>query len=284
MGTNIIWRATVTNWKHLGASTRIPEATLITLHNRIGDHYIVLQGDVLINIGEKVTITEKGNEIFAIQTGFDPNGNLLWVWNPLDPQKWGYHIDHQVEVCEKTKYGVCQHWGHFFFMPQYIRELFVKRFNPYYEEETTGRVIHHPVLIPGGYAYFYNQLPKRYFRIYWLDGKNEEGPGASINDAFTRLGYGAGALHAVDYFKELTASVLAQELIELQAPLNDGRGHQVSRDIAMFLGNGRVNDAQALVHSEADKFDWVPQIKEWLLKYLLDDGDDPWFKPHQLRK
>ncbi len=42
------------------------------------------------------------------------------------------------------------------------------------------------------------------FILYWLDGKVETVKGHSIADAFTRAGYGAGAMPALDYFKEVT--------------------------------------------------------------------------------
>lgn len=41
------------------------------------------------------------------------------------------------------------------------------------------------------------------FIFYWLDRESEEGEGYSVADAFTRLGYGAGALKALDYFEEV---------------------------------------------------------------------------------
>lgn len=41
------------------------------------------------------------------------------------------------------------------------------------------------------------------YKLYWLDGKTEIIYGFSISDAFTEAGYGAGALKALDYYKEL---------------------------------------------------------------------------------
>ena len=40
------------------------------------------------------------------------------------------------------------------------------------------------------------------FILYWLDGKVSEVKGKDISDAFTRAGYGMGALSALDYYKE----------------------------------------------------------------------------------
>lgn len=45
--------------------------------------------------------------------------------------------------------------------------------------------------------------PMKKWRLHWLDGKTEDGFGTDIKDAFTRLGYGAGALQALDYFEEI---------------------------------------------------------------------------------
>ena len=39
--------------------------------------------------------------------------------------------------------------------------------------------------------------------LHWLDGTTEEIEGNSISDAFTRAGYGAGALKALDYYEEV---------------------------------------------------------------------------------
>ena len=42
------------------------------------------------------------------------------------------------------------------------------------------------------------------YRFYWLDGTTNEGEGRDVADAFTRLGYGAGAIRALDYHKEIS--------------------------------------------------------------------------------
>lgn len=41
------------------------------------------------------------------------------------------------------------------------------------------------------------------FRFHWLSGKISEGEGVDVEDAFRRLGYGGGAIHAVDYYEEV---------------------------------------------------------------------------------
>lgn len=40
------------------------------------------------------------------------------------------------------------------------------------------------------------------FILHWLDGVDEEVQGNSISDAFTRAGYGGGAIRALDYYEE----------------------------------------------------------------------------------
>jgi len=41
------------------------------------------------------------------------------------------------------------------------------------------------------------------FRVYWLDGKKEIIEGSDIANAFTRAGYGQGAVAAVNYYEEI---------------------------------------------------------------------------------
>ena len=47
---------------------------------------------------------------------------------------------------------------------------------------------------------------KRY-RFHWRDGSKNEGYGRSVADAFTRLGYGAGAVAALDFYEEIAVGV-----------------------------------------------------------------------------
>lgn len=42
---------------------------------------------------------------------------------------------------------------------------------------------------------------KRYF-FYWFDGKVSINSGISPEDAFTRMGYGAGAIRALDFYEQ----------------------------------------------------------------------------------
>jgi len=45
---------------------------------------------------------------------------------------------------------------------------------------------------------------KKYYRFYWLDGKEDDGIGETVSEAFTYLGYGGGTVQALDYYKEIT--------------------------------------------------------------------------------
>jgi len=46
-------------------------------------------------------------------------------------------------------------------------------------------------------------MKKKTYIIYWLDGKTTKVYGFSIEDAFKNAGYSAGAVAAVDYYKEV---------------------------------------------------------------------------------
>ena len=37
--------------------------------------------------------------------------------------------------------------------------------------------------------------------FHWLDGSTNEGNGETPDDAFTHLGFGAGAVRALDYYE-----------------------------------------------------------------------------------
>ena len=39
------------------------------------------------------------------------------------------------------------------------------------------------------------------YRFFWLDGKIDEHEGENAADAISKLGYGQGALRALDYWK-----------------------------------------------------------------------------------
>ncbi len=41
------------------------------------------------------------------------------------------------------------------------------------------------------------------FKIYWNDGSEDLGEGTGVADAFTKLGYGAGAMSALSHYDEV---------------------------------------------------------------------------------
>lgn len=45
-------------------------------------------------------------------------------------------------------------------------------------------------------------MENKSYRVYWRDGKSEVLNGNSISDAFNRVGYGRGALGALDFYGE----------------------------------------------------------------------------------
>jgi hypothetical protein len=45
------------------------------------------------------------------------------------------------------------------------------------------------------------------YRFHWINGGHVDGVGQSVEDAFTKLGYSAGALKAVDYYENLTPPI-----------------------------------------------------------------------------
>lgn len=46
-------------------------------------------------------------------------------------------------------------------------------------------------------------MEEKVFKLYWLDGTTEEIKGCSISIAFMIMGYGSGALAALDYYEEI---------------------------------------------------------------------------------
>lgn len=40
------------------------------------------------------------------------------------------------------------------------------------------------------------------YKFHWRGGDVSEGDGETVSEAFTRLGYGAGAVAALDYYEE----------------------------------------------------------------------------------
>lgn len=58
-------------------------------------------------------------------------------------------------------------------------------------------------------------MPTRQFRFHWISGSTEIGSGPTVVEAFTHLGYGAGAIGALDYYEEIDSDFLCR-IIQLQ--------------------------------------------------------------------
>lgn len=74
--------------------------------------------------------------------------------------------------------------------------------------------------------YFLNSIERssfymKTFCLYWSDGEEETICGESISDAFTKAGYGVGAIRALDYYKELTDEEVKEILKSKNRMSND---------------------------------------------------------------
>jgi hypothetical protein len=50
-----------------------------------------------------------------------------------------------------------------------------------------------------------DRIKMKQFKIHWLNNQHEQTiVGTDIKDAFSRVGYGAGAMAALDYWEEVT--------------------------------------------------------------------------------
>lgn len=56
----------------------------------------------------------------------------------------------------------------------------------------------------------------KYFKFVWQDGKVEYKNGSSVQDAFHLLGYGAGALTALDFWSQISEEEYKKETEEKQ--------------------------------------------------------------------
>jgi hypothetical protein len=52
------------------------------------------------------------------------------------------------------------------------------------------------------------------YRFWWKTGKWEESHGKNVAEAFSRLGYGAGAIAALDYYETLDGKHGVDEIYE----------------------------------------------------------------------
>lgn len=59
------------------------------------------------------------------------------------------------------------------------------------------------------------------FILHWGDGQDEKARGATISQAFTNMGYGAGALGALDYYEETFESKIWSLFKEDKLPISE---------------------------------------------------------------
>jgi flavin-binding protein dodecin len=50
-------------------------------------------------------------------------------------------------------------------------------------------------------------MKKKTFKLHWLTGQSEVVNGYDIADAFSKAGYGAGAVRALDWYEEIKGQV-----------------------------------------------------------------------------
>ncbi len=79
-------------------------------------------------------------------------------------------------------------------------------------------------------------------------------------------------------------SHLADELDNLQADKNQGRGVNHLRYVVDDLKRGDIDTARADITNQADKFDSIQDIKEWVIGNLFGDIRHPWESEEEYRK
>ena len=80
------------------------------------------------------------------------------------------------------------------------------------------------------------------YRFHWISGGHTDSDGASVDEAFTKLGYGVGALKAVDYYEDLTKKQL-ESTIDRFYVNRPGRSKMVidfSKGLGQFLKNNHL--------------------------------------------
>jgi len=69
---------------------------------------------------------------------------------------------------------------------------------------------------------------------------------------------------------------LGEELNTLQANKNDGRGVNHLRYVVDDLKRGDIVAARADILNQSDKFDCIPDLKQWVIGNLFGDTRHPW--------
>lgn len=100
------------------------------------------------------------------------------------------------------------------------------------------------------------------YKLHWLDGKIDTVKGTSIADAFTRAGYGAGAMSALDYHKEIK-NPLTTYYYELKNRERGGRVSAETNEDAIKAAKRQAysyRDELVLVYHESDTPDGLPFV------------------------
>lgn len=63
------------------------------------------------------------------------------------------------------------------------------------------------------------------YRFYWLHGKVDQGYGRSVADAFSKLGFGGGAMRALDFYEELDEGPSEYAWVEPGSQAGRGEWH-----------------------------------------------------------
>ena len=83
------------------------------------------------------------------------------------------------------------------------------------------------------------------FTLFWRDGKKEVIEGNAIDDAFTRRGYGAGALRALDFYWEgsvLDRYLWDEKLSQWQINPDASKPEQVTTDVPPGVFTVKLSD------------------------------------------
>lgn len=98
----------------------------------------------------------------------------------------------------------------------------------------------------------------RRFRFHWRDDKMEEGDGHTVSDAFTRLGYGGGALRALDYWEDVQRRAFTEA--ELGDYAERVAGRLAERGVDPFEASTMAAGfpiPERIEHAECDTDEWL---------------------------
>lgn len=81
-------------------------------------------------------------------------------------------------------------------------------------------------------------MKNKMFILHWLHGKTEEISGYDIADAFSKAGYGGGALGALDYYEEIPSTDKFRDVYlapDGHFTYRDERGYDCTASFPLFL-------------------------------------------------